>query len=143
MMMHSQRKTQTDIARTLNRSMSTISRELKRHTLSEYRASLAQTSYQENRKKCKAEPKLKQEVYRQLVQTKVLNEGWSPEQLGHRLALEKSDLSISTTRFIERFIKVGLMLGSIKPAKNYDIKAKIDRAKITLKQGARFRFRIR
>lgn len=139
MMMHSQRKTQTDIARTLNRSMSTISRELKRHTLSEYRASLAQTSYQENRKKCKAEPKLKQEVYRQLVQTKVLNEGWSPEQLGHRLALEKSDLSISTTRFI----KVGLMLESIKPAKNYDIKAKIDRAKITLKQGARFRFRIR
>lgn len=95
MMMHSQRKTQTDIARALNRSMSTISRELKRHTLSEYRASLAQTSYQENRKKCKAEPKLNQEVYRQLVQTKVLSEGWSSEQLSHRLTLEKSDLSIS------------------------------------------------
>ena len=95
MIMLSQGKKHTEIAHCLRRSVSTISRELKRHSLTEYRASLAQASYQKHRQKCKAVPKLQQPAYRHLVQTKVLEEKWSPEQLSHRLKWEVADLSIS------------------------------------------------
>ena len=58
MILLAQGKKQSEIARQLGRSCSTISRELKRHALKVYRASSAHSSYQKHRKKCKAIPKL-------------------------------------------------------------------------------------
>lgn len=54
MIMRIQGKKQLEIAQRLGRSSTTISRELKRHSLKVYSASQAQWSYQTHRKKMQA-----------------------------------------------------------------------------------------
>ena len=137
MIMLSQGKKHTEIAHCLRRSVSTISRELKRHSLTEYRASLAQASYQKHRQKCKAVPKLQQPAYCHLVQTKVLEEKWSPEQLSHRLKWEAADLSISYNTIYRAIYQGWLMSENVKQAENYGIKGKQDRLKIIMKSGVK------
>ena len=129
MIMHAQGKKQSEIANTLGRSCSTISRELKRHALTEYRASLAQSSYQKRRKHCKAQPKLQQAVYRRLVQEKVLEEKWSPEQLSYRLKLEKSELSISYATIYRAIHRGWLDIGEQKASRKLRHKGKTRQTK--------------
>ncbi len=95
MILLAQGKKQAEIAKALGRSSSTISRELKRHALESYSATNAQNSYLKHRQNSKAQRKLEQPEYFNLVQEKFLTENWSPEQISARLKLEKSELSIS------------------------------------------------
>lgn len=94
MILLAQGKKQAEIAKALGRSSSTISRELKRHALESYSATNAQNSYLKHRQNSKAQRKLEQPEYFNLVQEKFLTENWSPEQISARLKLEKSELSI-------------------------------------------------
>lgn len=124
MIMHSNGKKTVEIARVLGRSTSTISRELKRHSLDHYSATKAQASYLMHRKNCKATRKLEQREYIQLVQEKCLVENWSPEQLSARLKKEKSDLSISYAT-IYRGIYAGLFdIGERKASRKLRHKGK-------------------
>nr|AQZ20853.1 hypothetical protein pGD80-2_00210 [Escherichia coli] len=85
MILLAQGKKQAEIAKALGRSSSTISRELKRHALESYSATNAQNSYLKHRQNSKAQRKLEQPEYFNLVQEKFLTENWSPEQISARL----------------------------------------------------------
>jgi len=75
------------IARELGRSVSTISREIKRNVnrWGKYRAVQAQQRYINERKKCAKPHKLKTHVALREYVTSKLQEQWSPEQIAHRL----------------------------------------------------------
>lgn len=106
------------------RSSSTISRELKRHALESYSATNAQNSYLKHRQNSKAQRKLEQPEYFNLVQEKFLTENWSPEQISARLKLEKSELSISYST-IYRGIYSGLFdIGERKASRKLRHKGK-------------------
>lgn len=86
----------SDIANYLNRSKSTISREIKRNScVNFYRATTAQAKYQERRKHCRMQRKLSDETLRELIKDKILLYQWSPEQIAGRLNYENSGYSIS------------------------------------------------
>jgi len=93
-----QGKSINDIGRLLNRSTSTISRELKRNAppvhksyYVGYRAHLrAKKRISDSHKR----PKLKNDLIREYVKKK-LDLGWSPEQISGRLHLDQSGQSIS------------------------------------------------
>ncbi|WP_208464878.1 helix-turn-helix domain-containing protein, partial [Escherichia coli] len=68
MILLAQGKKQAEIAKALGRSSSTISRELKRHALESYSATNAQNSYLKHRQNSKAQRKLEQPEYFNLVQ---------------------------------------------------------------------------
>lgn len=96
-----------EIARVLNRSASTISRELKRNQAKGYRPSRAQASYEKRRKNsCRryvlAHPILRAKVIRLLA-----TQQWSPEQISNRLAYEEG-LKVSYNT-IYRALKTGLL----------------------------------
>lgn len=83
-----------EIARALGRSGSTVSRELRRNSCRAgspgafYRASTAQRRYGERRLACRRPRKLDDPGLRSLVQARILEDRWSPEQVAGRLALE-------------------------------------------------------
>lgn len=92
----SQKISLREIARRLNRSASTISRELRRNQKnSAYSPIIAQTKYEKRktncgRNQCLSNPKLWQQVRHLFVDLQ-----WSPEQISNRLKLEKHELQIS------------------------------------------------
>ncbi|WP_257812002.1 IS30 family transposase [Aggregatibacter actinomycetemcomitans] len=124
MIMRTQGKKQLEIAQRLGQSSSTISRELKRHSLKVYSASQAQQSYQIHRKKCKSIPKLQRAEYRTLVQDRILPDKWSPEQLSQRLKLEKSPLSISYSTIYRAVHQGWFDIGERKAARKLRHKGK-------------------
>lgn len=124
MIMRTQGKKQLEIAQRLGQSSSTISRELKRHSLKVYSASQAQQSYQIHRKKCKSIPKLQRAEYRTLVQDRILLDKWSPEQLSQRLKLEKSPLSISYSTIYRAVHQGWFDIGERKAARKLRHKGK-------------------
>ncbi len=69
------------ISKLINRSPSTISRELKRNP--EYSPDKAQKIYQKNKSNCGVKTKFTAELS-QVIQEKLL-ESWSPEQITNRL----------------------------------------------------------
>ena len=84
------------IAASLNRSASTLSRELRRNE-GEYRPSKAQALYQKRRKASVRRYKLDDQHLRGQVQFFMSYLYWSPEQIENRLRLEgKSTVSFST-----------------------------------------------
>lgn len=86
------------IAQTLDRAPSTISRELRRNFCGfYYRASTAQKRYEARRCACKKPHLLDDPQRRELVTDLVLTNQWSPEQLSGRIELEHPELSISAT----------------------------------------------
>lgn len=93
------------IAETLNRSPSTISRELQRNLVKGiYSAHEAGKLYRLRRKRCRPAFKLEDKELQSLLQAR-LEEGWSPEQIKGRESLE---VSVTT---IYRAVKSG-QLGS-------------------------------
>ena len=85
-----------------------VFRELKRNSInSEYSAIDAQKLYEERRKNCKADKKLEDAELFDIVQQKMQDEQWSPQQISQRLALENTGKSISFNT-IYRTIKAGL-----------------------------------
>ncbi len=77
-----------------------------------------------HRQNSKAQRKLEQPEYFNLVQEKFLTENWSPEQISARLKLEKSELSISYST-IYRGIYSGLFdIGERKTSRKLRHKGK-------------------
>lgn len=111
-LMINQGKSIRSIARSLGRSPSTISRELKRGKSGHrrYRPSVAQIRYERRKKNCGRKPILSIERNREIVARLLGEQEWSPEQIQHRLALEGNPLQISYAT-IYRALSNGLMDG--------------------------------
>lgn len=94
-----------EIAREVGRDKSTVSRELARNSCRRgapgefYRASTAQRRYEGRRRACRRRKRLADPTLRSLVQSKILSDQWSPEQVAGRIALEGGGaVSASTIR---------------------------------------------
>lgn len=98
------------IAKTLNRSPSSISRELKRNGTASaiYSPEQAQKQYRHRRKKCCRQKILKNPNVRSLVLRLFLQHQWSPEEVSGRLKDENNPIKISYST-IYRGIYSGLL----------------------------------
>lgn len=85
------------IATALNRSASTISREIQRNQIyfKPYSPSIAQRRYQNRRRNCGRKRILLSSVIKEKVRDLIQNKHWSPEQVSFRLKLEKNPIQIS------------------------------------------------
>ena len=95
--MLAQKKTLGEIAKALNRSKSTISRELQRNSSPEYKLYLSHRAHgraSERRKRASERPRLKNGWIVSYMTAK-LEQGWSPEQIAGRIGLDHPGLSIS------------------------------------------------
>ncbi len=126
------------IARKLNRSPSTLSRELNRNSNKDkkYSASTAEKRYRKRRKNCGKKPVLlKNNSLKDYVITNLIN-GWSPEQISGRAKLDRQPFAISYNT-IYRAIAKGVLPKSyrlylrIKRIKNRKKKNDDKRGKIT------------
>lgn len=97
-----------EIAAITCRSVSTVSRELRRNTYrGRYWPSEAQKRYARRRKNCHRPLLLKQEPLKDAVSSLLVGQQWSPEQISNRLSMEgKPTVSYNT---IYRAIKAGTM----------------------------------
>jgi IS30 family transposase len=109
LVLHTKKQSLRVIAREIGRSVSTVSRELKRNSMSkcEYSAVEAEKAYQKRRKKCRRSKILEQADLKNLVMRLFLQEQWSPEQISNRLIHEKNAFRVSYTT-IYRAIYAGL-----------------------------------
>ena len=113
MLMRRDGKGVSEIARSIKRDKSTVSRELKRNSCERfYRASTAQRRYEERRLSCRRRRILDDKRVFGLVRDKFLGEQWSPEQIEGRLALELGESPVSDTT-IYRGIDAGLFDGCV------------------------------
>ena len=97
------------IAAVLNRSPSTIRRELKRdQNEKEYWPSVAQQKYQQRRKRCKRTKLLKKDVSLAAKVRFLLEQyQWFPEKISHRLKLEgQREISYSTIDMVKAMLEV-------------------------------------
>lgn len=95
--MRAQGKSLNDIAHKLQRTKSTISRELRRNRSLIYNVYLSHRAQQraaERKSAAHQRPRLKHSMIRCYV-TRKLKQGWSPEQIAGRLSIEYPALSIS------------------------------------------------
>ena len=104
-----QGKKNCEIAKSLNRSPSTISREIRRNAKSRnrYSALKAQEAYEKRRKRCVRKHKLSEPEYREKV-SELLSIAWSPEQISNRLKYENNPIQICTST-IYRGLRDGLL----------------------------------
>lgn len=104
------------IAAALNRSPSTISREIERNKVFHrpYSPSVAQTRYRNRRKRCGKRPLLANSALREKVRTLIQDHHWSPEEVSFRLRLEENPLRISYATIYR-----GIALGLFDPKKKY------------------------
>lgn len=104
-----QGKSISEIARALNRSKSTVSREIRRNSCKKfYRASTADRKSKERRARCVRKRRMDDPGLRALVQAKIVEERWSPEQIAGRLALERPGARVSAST-IYRAIEAGAL----------------------------------
>ena len=97
-----------EIAKALDRSASTISRELKRNKVGKkYSPSQADNNYKKRRKKCRRKKILTNPVAKAIVKRLFLKEQWSPEQISNRLRVEKNAVQVSLST-IYRAIYIGI-----------------------------------
>ena len=106
-----QGKKAAQIARALQRSTSTVTREVKRNSYQvgkgqAYRPSTAQRKYGIRRLRCRRHRILNDEKLREMVRGLILERSWSPEQISKRLKLEGSEYAISYPT-IYRWLKEG------------------------------------
>lgn len=107
--MHTEGKSLRAIATGIRRSVSTVSREIKRNRLSDqsYSAIAAQGEYRKRRRKCRRHKLLSNVKLKEAVAHLFLDRQWSPEQISNRLLYENSMLRISCST-IYRAIYAGL-----------------------------------
>jgi len=102
-------KSLREIARSIGRSVSTVSRELKRNRYARsYRPSKAQEKYEKRRKHCRRHKILEQADIKEKVVTLLTGQQWSPEQISKRIELEHGNQVISYST-IYRALKTGYM----------------------------------
>lgn len=97
LVLSTEKKSLHEIAEAIGRSVSTVSRELKRNsTASEgYSAVEANENYKRRRQKCKRTKLLENTEMKCIVMRLFLEEQWSPEQIANRLAYENNALRLS------------------------------------------------
>ena len=94
-------KSVREIAREIGRDKSTVSRELARNSCRRgrpgefYRASTAQRRYEGRRARCRRRRRLDDPALRLLVQSRILEDQWSPEQVAGRISLERGREAVS------------------------------------------------
>ena len=112
------------IAKKLNRSPSTVSREFRRNCYADgtYSAHHADKLYQKRRKNCGRKPKLQSGAVRDYVVEK-MNLRWSPEQIAGRARLDKEPFSISFSN-IYRAIDSGVLPSQLKKIMRFKWKHK-------------------
>ena len=87
-----EKKSLTEISKELGRSVSTISRELKRNSTARgYDAQRAHKAYAQRREACRPPQKLDHKPLRDYVIEKIRDEEWTPEEVANRLPLEWPD----------------------------------------------------
>lgn len=98
------------IAREIGRSVSTVSREVKRNRLPDcrYSAVAAHSEYRKRRQKCRRHKLLENTELKNIVAHLFLEQQWSPEQIACRLVYENSPFKISFPT-IYRAIYAGLL----------------------------------
>ncbi len=95
--MLSEKRSLSEIAKALGRSKSTISRELKRNSSPEYKLYLSHRAHgraEGRREQASGRPRLKNDRIASYVMAR-LKEGWSPELIAGRIAIDHPGLSIS------------------------------------------------
>lgn len=124
-------RTQGDIAKALDRCKSTISREIKRGTVTQmltdlttyevYIPDTGQAVYESNRKACGAKMKLGQVIdFIEYAEEKILKEKWSPDAVcGREKLLNKFDTMVCT-KTLYNYIERGLI-----GVKNIDLPIKV------------------
>ena len=130
-------KKNSEIAKALNRSTSTISREIRRNTRerrNEYSAVAAQQRYYTKRKNSVRKYILANSDAAKTVSL-LLEKAWSPEQISNRLKYEKSKISVSQ-RTIYRAIEKGLIDPTLRKKLRY--KGKIHNGRVFLEQQSVF-----
>ena len=112
------------IARMLNRSPSSVSREFRRNSYSDgtYAAHHADKLYQKRRRNCGRKPKLKAGAARDYVLEKMALR-WSPEQIAGRAKHDKKSFSISFPT-IYRAIDTGILPPQLKKIMRFKWKHK-------------------
>lgn len=116
--MHLKGESLQNIAKVLGRSVSTISRELKRNMNQEcYSPTNAQAKYRERRKKCVRKKILASGVLKDTVYLLISKLQWSPEQISNRLRLENGKKVVSYNT-IYRAIECGCMEPKGKKKRN-------------------------
>lgn len=112
------------IAKALNRSPSTISREFARNSRKDgtYSANYADKQYAERRKNCGRKPILENETAKNYVIEK-LEQRWTPEQIAGRAKLEKQPFSLSYPT-IYRAIDSGILPKRLKKIMRFKWKHK-------------------
>jgi IS30 family transposase len=121
-----QGKTGREIARLLNRSHTTINRELKRNRephpmMKGYIGCLAHQQSIARKKDAGKRPRLKHECIRTYVEEK-LQIGWSPEQIAHRLGIDYPGSHISHEaiyQYIYSDLRVGIQYLARRHPKRY------------------------
>lgn len=110
LVLHEQKKSLHVIAREMGRSVSTISREIKRNVVKDevYSAAAAQKRYQKRRKRSRRRKLLENTVLMSKVTKLFLEQQWSPEQISNRLIYENDDFKISYNT-IYRAIYAGML----------------------------------
>ncbi len=103
-------KSLRQIAEITGRSVSTLSRELRRNKGSHrrYQPSEAQKHYEKRRKRCHRRRILEQGELRDTVAALLTEQQWSPEQISERLALERGGPAVSYAT-IYRTLRSGWM----------------------------------
>ena len=112
------------IARILNRSASSVSREFHRNSKADgtYSAHHADKLYRSRRKNCGRKPKLKDQILRNYVLAKLILR-WTPEQISGRAKLDKEPFSISYST-IYRAIDSGILPRHLKKIMRFKWKYK-------------------
>ena len=112
------------IARTLNRTASSVSREFRRNSKADgtYSAHYADKLYRARRKNCGRKPKLKSQALRDHVIARLLLR-WTPEQIAGRAKLDKEPFSISYST-IYRAIDSGVLPRQLKKIMRFKWKYK-------------------
>ena len=104
-------KSLRSIAQEIGRSVSTVSRELRRNgTKRGYRPSQAQERYEKRRERCRRKNVLKEGWVRETVVRLLTEQQWSPEEISQRIKLEQGQGVVSYTT-IYRALHSGLMEG--------------------------------
>lgn len=102
-------KSLREIAKSIGRSVSTVSRELKRNRYARsYCPSKAQEKYEKRRKHCRRHRILEQADIKEKVVALLTGQQWSPEQISKRIELEYGNQMVSYST-IYRALKIGYM----------------------------------
>lgn len=103
------------IARLIKRNPSTVSRELRRHTVRKYYSPFySQNNYEKNRERCGRKRLLADPKLRKPIEKLFLERQWSPEQIVNRFAHEDINIQVSINT-IYRAIYHGLFNSTLSP----------------------------